>query len=193
MNSVARGDINASSIGSSEFELAFRWGSDAEICACKFCKCCCSRMLGEEILPRSLGKRLGAVVEEDDVSVSSDGGGLGFDRSDIDLRGESSCRPTGPIPSCANKVDLSKGFVLNSDVVGDMMPKLSAASKSGEGCNGVRWNSSCRGEVMASVGVVCSGSSRFSSNLNPCFLGCLGAADSGSTMLSMGTTGTIRP
>lgn len=155
-------------------------------------------MLGEEILPRRRGIRRGVVEEEEEdasvsVSVSAAGLGVGFDRSDTDLRGESSCRPTGPMPSCASKADLSKGFVVNSDDVGDMMPKLSAASKSGEGCNGVRWNSSCRGDCIASVGVVASDSSRVDPKLKVGFSGRFIAAGSGSTTLSMGTTGTIRP
>ena len=150
-------------------------------------------MLGEEILPRSRGIGLG-VVDVVCVLVSTEGCGLGFDRSDIDLRGDSSCRPTGPIPSCASKADLSNGLVENSDVVGDMIPKLSAASKSGEGCKGVKWNSSCRGDCIASVGVVGSGcgSSRLRFKVGGFFLG-LGSADSGSTTLRSGTTGTIRP
>lgn len=140
VNSVARGDIRASSLSSKDDDCAVRCGSEAEICACRLCRCCCSRMLGEDILPRSLGMRFGAVdVDVDNaVSVSSVGCGLALERNDIDRRGGSSCRPTGPIPSCANKADLSKGFVVNSDVVGDMIPKLSAASKSGDGCSGVR-------------------------------------------------------
>lgn len=97
-------------------------------------------MLGEDILPRSLGMRFGAVDADVDnaVSVSSVGWGLALERNDIDLLGVSSCRPTGPMPSCANKADLSNGFDVNSDVVGDKIPKLSAASKSGDGCRGVK-------------------------------------------------------
>lgn len=148
-------------------------------------------MLGEEILPRRRGIRRGS-VDGAGAGAGELSDGLAFERRETERRGVASSRPTGPMPSWASRADLSKGLVVNSDVVGDMMPKLSAASKSGEGCRGVRWNSSCRGDCSASVGVVGSGAGSFRLRFRVGgFLLCLGSADSGST--NIGTTGTIRP
>lgn len=94
-----------------------------------------------------------------------------------------------PIPSCASKVDLSKGDDANSVEEGDIKPKLSAGSTSGDGCRGVIANSSERAEAR-SVGVVESDSSLRSGD------GAWGediGDTGGSTTFKTGIAGTTRP
>lgn len=159
MNSVARGDMSASSI---LLPLLANVGLTGACCRCSLlsmsawsrCSSCCSLRLGDEILARSL--RLGGVPRLLDwpflfaltLRVFSDRVRLGT----------SSCCLIEPIPSCANSVDRSNGDDANSVELGDMSPKASAGSASSVGCNGVIANSAARGDDRASVGVAASSS-----------------------------------
>ena len=117
--------------------------------------------------------------------------GLGLDFSDAVRRGGSSGF-IEPMPSCASNTDLSNGEEANSVEDGDMSPKLSAGSTSGEGCKGIIANSSVRGDVASSVGVVESESGlRFGGwDCAACPFWRNGSA---STIFSTGTVGMIRP
>ena len=114
-------------------------------------------MLGAEILLLSLRSCTGARPGEADALA-----GFGVDRNEVARRGATSgsgC--TEPMPSDARSAERSKGDDENSVVLGDMIPKASAASTSLDGCKGVIANSADRGDESASVGVVDSASLAF--------------------------------
>ena len=138
-NSVARGDIRASSAaailaaaGRAEDESS-RTESCAAIWACSFWSCSCSRRVGDEILPRSF-KPVEGGAKPDSSRCSTRFCVLSDEER---FRGLSSSR-TDPMPKDARSAGRSNMDGVKLVDVGDMMPKLSSTvSPSVEGCSGV--------------------------------------------------------
>jgi hypothetical protein len=111
-------------------------------------------MLGDEILARSLLLCDGVMRPPGCIDMCGDTD----DRRERVRAGKFSCCRIEPMPSCASNEGRSNGEDVNSVAVGDMSPKASAESTSGEGCSGVMANSAVRGEAIDIVGVVVSSS-----------------------------------
>lgn len=166
VNSVARGDIrplssSASRTGSGPARVSEGVSGGCEMCslasisACRRCNSCCSRRLGEEILPLNL-LPCGVVK----LLLDEDASGLLAERSErVRVGCSSSEGRMKPIPSCASRLLRSKGDEANEVDVGDIRPKESAGSASGVGFSGVRANSDAAGVAVGEVGVAASSDS----------------------------------